>query len=105
MARKKENTRDFPAYLFHQGTNYKAQELLGAHRVDADTVEFTTSVRPGDQELICIVLLESRDTALPKALVIEAGHGVLVFPLAPVVEVPHDEDALGMGGPGGEATF
>ncbi len=42
MARKKENTRDFPAYLFHQGTNYKAQELLGAHRVDADTVEFTT---------------------------------------------------------------
>ena len=42
MARKKANEQDFPAYLFHQGTNYKAQELLGAHRVDADTVEFTT---------------------------------------------------------------
>ena len=27
MARKK-NDRDFPAYLFHQGTNYKAQELV-----------------------------------------------------------------------------
>ena len=39
MARKK-NDRDFPAYLFHQGTNYKAQELLGAHMVGEDTAEF-----------------------------------------------------------------
>ena len=41
MAPKKKE-KDYPAYLFHQGTNYKAQDLLGAHFVDEDTVEFLT---------------------------------------------------------------
>ena len=41
MAPKKKE-KEYPAYLFHQGTNYKAQDLLGAHFVDEDTVEFLT---------------------------------------------------------------
>ncbi len=30
----------FPAYLFHQGTNYKAYQMMGAHWLDETTAEF-----------------------------------------------------------------
>ncbi len=30
---KKQNPLELPVYLFHQGTNYRAYEFLGAHRV------------------------------------------------------------------------
>ena len=40
MARKKKipptNQADLPLYLFHQGTNYKAYEYLGAHFAEKD---------------------------------------------------------------------
>ncbi|MBR5441710.1 MAG: 1,4-alpha-glucan branching protein GlgB [Clostridia bacterium] len=31
---KKDNYNDFPLYVFHQGRNFKAQEFLGAHKVE-----------------------------------------------------------------------
>jgi 1,4-alpha-glucan branching enzyme len=31
---RKENYSDFPLYVFHQGRNFKAQEFLGAHKVE-----------------------------------------------------------------------
>ena len=37
-----QNDRDFPAYLFHQGTNFQSQDLLGAHMVEGDITEFLT---------------------------------------------------------------
>lgn len=40
MAEKKENYNDFPLYLLHQGKNYKAQEFLGANRVEGDKYVF-----------------------------------------------------------------
>ena len=49
---RKENDREFPTYLFHQGTNYKAQELLGAHMAE-DATEFVTWA-PHAQS-VCIV--------------------------------------------------
>ena len=30
---KKQNPLELPVYLFHQGTNYRAYEFLGAHRI------------------------------------------------------------------------
>ena len=39
---QQKNQRDFPAYLFHQGTNYQAQDLLGAHMTEDGTTEFLT---------------------------------------------------------------
>ncbi len=33
-AEKKDNYNDFPLYVFHQGRNFKAQQLLGAHKVE-----------------------------------------------------------------------
>ncbi|MCR5484670.1 MAG: 1,4-alpha-glucan branching protein GlgB [Clostridiales bacterium] len=33
---------DLPVYFFHQGTNYKTYEYMGAHRVDENTVRFRT---------------------------------------------------------------
>lgn len=32
--RKNEDYNDFPLYVFHQGKNFKAQEFLGAHKVE-----------------------------------------------------------------------
>ncbi|MBR4286092.1 MAG: 1,4-alpha-glucan branching protein GlgB [Clostridia bacterium] len=42
MKKKTENTNysDFPLYVFHQGRNFKAQELLGAHRVEENKYVF-----------------------------------------------------------------
>ena len=31
---KTDNLRDFPLYLFHQGTNYNAYEFMGAHFIE-----------------------------------------------------------------------
>ena len=31
MAEKKETKGNLPLYLFHQGTNYRAYELMGCH--------------------------------------------------------------------------
>ncbi len=31
---KKDNYNDFPLYVFHQGRNFKAQDFLGAHKVE-----------------------------------------------------------------------
>ena len=36
----KELEKDLPVYLFHQGTNYRAQELLGSHVREDGQVEF-----------------------------------------------------------------
>ncbi len=35
-----DNYSDFPLYVFHQGKNYKAQDFLGAHRVNENTFVF-----------------------------------------------------------------
>ena len=32
--KKKSDYNDFPLYVFHQGKNFKAQEFLGAHKVE-----------------------------------------------------------------------
>lgn len=32
--KKENNYNDFPLYVFHQGKNFKAQEFLGAHKVE-----------------------------------------------------------------------
>ena len=32
--KNKNNYNDFPLYVFHQGKNFKAQEFLGAHKVE-----------------------------------------------------------------------
>ena len=34
IAAKNENYNDFPLYVFHQGRNFKAQDFLGAHKVE-----------------------------------------------------------------------
>jgi len=34
--------KQLPVYLFHQGTNYRAYELLGAHFLSDDSAEFVT---------------------------------------------------------------
>ncbi|MBQ8182317.1 MAG: 1,4-alpha-glucan branching protein GlgB [Clostridia bacterium] len=34
------NSSDFPLFVFHQGRNFKAQEFLGAHRVEKDRFVF-----------------------------------------------------------------
>jgi len=34
------NYNDFPLYVFHQGKNYKAQEFLGAHKVEENKYVF-----------------------------------------------------------------
>ena len=37
---KKENYSDFPLFVFHQGRNFKAQEFLGAHKVEKNKYVF-----------------------------------------------------------------
>ena len=39
MGRKIQD-KQLPIYLFHQGTNYKAYQMMGAHFVEEDVVEF-----------------------------------------------------------------
>ena len=42
MKKKTENTNysDFPLYVFHQGRNFKAQDFLGAHKVEENKYVF-----------------------------------------------------------------
>ena len=42
MKKKTENTNysDFPLYVFHQGRNFKAQDFLGAHKVEGNKYVF-----------------------------------------------------------------
>ena len=39
--KKKSDYNDFPLYVFHQGKNFKAQEFLGAHKVEDGKYEIT----------------------------------------------------------------
>ncbi len=39
---KKPKDKQVPVYLFHQGTNYQAYKMLGAHFVGDETAEFVT---------------------------------------------------------------
>ena len=39
-AKEQQNVLEVPAYLFHQGNNIKAYEILGAHRLDNNRVVF-----------------------------------------------------------------
>ncbi len=39
---RKPKDKQVPVYLFHQGTNYQAYKMMGAHFTQDDTVEFIT---------------------------------------------------------------
>lgn len=39
LQQEKQNKQDFPVYLFHQGTNYNAYDLLGAHFIEKDGIK------------------------------------------------------------------
>ncbi len=56
-------------------------------------------VRAGNQIFISVILRKTGHPALPKPLFGELCHGV-PLPLAPVVEIPNDTNALRMGSPG-----
>ncbi|MBQ7172276.1 MAG: 1,4-alpha-glucan branching protein GlgB [Clostridia bacterium] len=49
---EKRTADDLPVYLFHQGTNYRSYELLGAHRAGRFTV-FRTWAPHADELFLC----------------------------------------------------
>ena len=42
MAKRKSSPSDVPLYLFHEGSNARAYEYFGAHRIDGGKMVFRT---------------------------------------------------------------
>ncbi len=75
MSKKKDvnNYNDFPLYVFHQGKNFKAQDFLGAHRVDDDTYVFRVWAPNARSVFVTGTFNDWNDSASPMTRLNDAG--------------------------------
>ena len=75
MSKKKDvnNYNDFPLYVFHQGKNFKAQDFLGAHRVDDDTYVFRVWAPHARSVFVTGTFNDWNDSASPMTRLNDAG--------------------------------
>ena len=75
MNKKKDvnNYNDFPLYVFHQGKNFKAQDFLGAHRVNDDTYVFRVWAPNAKSVFVTGTFNDWNDSASPMARLNDAG--------------------------------
>ncbi len=76
---------DLAPYLFHQGTNYRAYEYLGAHRV-GDTIFFRVWAPNADAVWVCGDFNDWKPHSLPMTRMTDRGIWELSLPRESVAE-------------------